>query len=458
MESAPTSSSTSSSTSTAELRRELGFADLTLFAIACIVGPRWIAVAASAGPGSVTLWLAAALAFAAPLGVAVAALVAKYPAAGGLYVWAREDFGPWHGFLCFWVYWFSIALTLPGSAMFAMSVSAFTLGPEYASLADDRAYVVIASLISIWIALGTNLIGMKVGKWTENLGGITAWVLGIVLVFAGVMVWRKQGSATVLNFAADWNWDSLRFFGNLAFGLSGMEVLGMMGGEIRRPKRTIIPAAWIGTAFTTVFYVSCTIALLVLMQPSAISELHGLADGGNVAARLLEMPWITPVITALVVINSVGGWGGLGAAVSRLPYAAGVDHLLPAAFGKLHPRWATPYVSILVFGGVASFLLIVIQLGDSLNAAYQTLLSLMVLVGFLPYFYLFASAWKCGHRIAAALGWAMTLLTVISSAVPSAEVTNVWLFEAKLVAGAALMIGSARLVFTRASAKNAFSS
>ncbi len=435
--------------SAAALPKELGFADLTLFAIACIVGPRWIAVAAAAGPGSVTLWIAAALAFAAPLGVAVAALIAKYPAAGGLYVWAREDFGPRHGFLCFWIYWFGIALTLPSSAMFAMSVSAYALGPAYAHLADNHAYVVITSLASIWIALATNIVGMRIGKWTENLGGITSWLFGILFVAAGWLVWNRQGSITPLNFATKWSWNNLRFLGTLAFGLSGMEVLGMMGSEIRNPRRSVVGAAWIGTLFTTVFYVICTIALLIVLRPEQVSELHGVADGANIAAQILDAHWITPLIAVIVIINSVGGWGGLGAAVSRLPYAAGVDHLLPAAFARVHPKWQTPYISILVFGAVASALLIVIQLGDTLSASYETLLSLMVLVGFLPYLYLFASAWKCGHRIAATSGFVMTLLTVISSAIPAEDVTNIWLFEAKLFAGAALMIGSAWLVFRR---------
>jgi glutamate:GABA antiporter len=442
-------------TQSARLRRELGLFDLTLFAIACIVGPRWIAVAAGAGPGSVTLWVVAAVTFAAPLSVAVAALISKYPAAGGLYVWAREDFGPWHGFLCFWVYWFAIALTLPSSAMFAMSVSAYTLGPQYAHLADDRWFVVVASLVSIWIGLATNIVGMRVGKWTENIGGITSWLLGALLVVIAWLVWSRRGSATVMHFAPERNWDTLRFLGSLAFGLSGMEVLGMMGGEIRKPERTVVPAANIGALFTTVFYVATTIALLVLMQPSGISELHGLADGANVAAQSLGAFWITPLIAVIVLLNSVGGWGGLGAAVSRLPYAAGVDHLLPEAFARVHPRWATPYVSILVFGFVASALLIAIQLGDTLSASYETLLSLMVLVGFLPYFYLFASAWKCGKRLAAASGLLMTLVTVVSSAIPAAGVTNIWIFEAKLFAGAALMIGSARVVYRRSLKKAA---
>jgi amino acid transporter len=435
------------------LKRELGLRDLTLFAIACIIGPRWIAVAASAGPGSVVLWIGAAVLFAAPLGVAVAALIHKYPDAGGLYAWTRHDFGPWHGFLCFWLYWFSIALTLPNSAMFAMSMSAYALGPKYAYLGDNQSYVVFSTFVSIWIGLGTNIIGMKVGKWTENLGGITAWMLGFLLVGAGAAVWMRRGSATpmnrLMNFALPWSWQTLGFFGAMAFGLSGLETIGLMAAEIRQPRRTVVPATWVATVFNTGFYAASTLALLVLIAPGSISELHGLADGSNVAAGLLGLRWLTPLIAVAVLVNSIGGWGGLGAAVSRMPYAAGVDHLLPPAFARLHPRWATPYISILVFGGVASALLFAVQLGDSLRAAYQTLLSLMVLSGFIPYLYLFASAWKTGRRLAGVSGIAMTLLTIVSSAVPTGQVGNIWLFEGKLAAGTGLMIGSAWLVYRR---------
>jgi len=433
------------------LKRELGLRDLTLFAVACIVGPRWIAVAASAGPASVILWIGAAVLFAAPLGVAVAALIHKYPDAGGLYAWTRHDFGPWHGFLCFWLYWFSIALTLPNSAMFAMSMSAYALGPKYAYLGDNQTFVVVATFVSIWIALGTNVIGMKVGKWTENLGGITAWMLGFLLVAVGAVIWTRQGSVTPMRFALAWNWETLGFFGAMAFALSGMEAIGLMAAEIRQPRRAVVPATWVATIFNTVFYAASTLALLVLIAPASINELHGLADGSNVAAGLLGWRWLTPLIAVIVLVNSIGGWGGLGAAVSRMPYAAGVDHLLPRAFARLHPKWATPYVSILVFGGVASALLFAVQWGDSLRAAYQALLSLMVLSGFIPYLYLFASAWKAGCRVAAVSGIAMTLLTIVSSAVPTGEVRNLWLFEGKLLAGTALMIGTAWLVYRRRS-------
>jgi APA family basic amino acid/polyamine antiporter len=313
--------------------------------------------------------------------------------------------------------------------------------------------VVVSTFASIWIALGTNIIGLRVGKWTENLGGVTAWMLGFLLVGVGAAMWMRRGSVTPMHFPKDFGvsprWETLGFFGAMAFALSGMEAIGLMAAEIRNPRRTVAPATWVATVFNTGFYAASTLALLILIAPGSVSELHGLADGSNVAAGLLGWRWLTPLIAVIVLVNSIGGWGGLGSAVSRMPYAAGVDHLLPPAFARLHPRWATPYLSILVFGGVASALLFAVQLGDSLRAAYQALLSLMVLSGFIPYLYLFASAWKAGRHVAAVSGIAMTLLTIVSSAVPTGQVGNIWLFEGKLLAGTGLMIGSAWLVYRR---------
>ena len=73
----------------------------------------------------------------------------------------------------------------------------------------------------------------------------------------------------------------------------------------------------------------------------------------------------------------------------------------------------------------------------------------MVIVGFLPYLYIFGSAWRAGKRVSAVSGWAITLLAIACSVAPTAEVTNVWLFEAKLAAGTAAVIASAWLMYRR---------
>lgn len=133
----------------ATLKRELGLRDLALFAITCVVSARWIPIAAHAGPASVTLWLLAALFFTIPLTVAVAALVVKYPQSGGLYLWTRTDFGPWHDFLCFWVYWMGIAFMFPTAALLYVKVGFSLLATSYAHLSDNRFFLVSATLALI---------------------------------------------------------------------------------------------------------------------------------------------------------------------------------------------------------------------------------------------------------------------------------------------------------------------
>ena len=146
----------------------MGLRDVTLFAIACIVGTRWIPAAAHAGPGSDH-------AVAAGRAVLRGARwlsrwprsSSKYPGAGGLYLWTRGDFGPWHGFL--------VLLGLLDGPGDLVSQRHHVLHERGARHAGHRARaqprLLAVSLVAIWVALGTNLLGVKVGKWTENLAG-----------------------------------------------------------------------------------------------------------------------------------------------------------------------------------------------------------------------------------------------------------------------------------------------
>jgi APA family basic amino acid/polyamine antiporter len=165
--------------------------------------------------------------------------------------------------------------------------------------------------------------------------------------------------------------------------------------------------------------------------------------------------FVTPLAVAAAALPvKYSGTGGMhdrgsGAGASRLPFAAGVDHLLPAAFAKTHPRRATPHISILAPGVVASFLPVLIQFGDTMRAACQTLVSLMLVAGFLPFVYTFGSAWKAGRRLSAVFGRAITAMAIACSAAPTAGIMHVWLFEGKLAAGRLAVIASAWMVYRR---------
>ncbi len=431
------------------LKRELGLSDLSLFAITCITSARWIPIAAHAGPGSISLWLLATLFFVVPLTVSIAVLVVKYPSAGGLYVWTREDFGPWSGFLCFWVYWMGIAFLFPTAALLYTKVGFSLLGSTYAQAGDNRLFLLAATLGLIWVGMGSNLFGMKVGKWTENIGALATWAVGLFLVAVAALVWMRRGTATTFHILPRWSWETVAFWSAITYATSGMEGPGMMAGEMHDPERTMRRAGWIASAFATVFYVSATAALLVVLPAEKISELNGFADVGSSAGQLLGTAWISPLIALLVFVSGLGFVGGTGTATSRLPYAAAVDGLLPKAFGKVHPRWGTPWVATLALGLASTFLLVMYQLGDTMRAAFDELISMMVITGLIPYLFIFASAWKAGKRLSALSGTAVIVLALLCSVVPPVEITNVWLFEGKITAGTVAVLAAAWFVYRR---------
>jgi amino acid transporter len=431
------------------LRRELSLRDLTLFGIVCLIGPRWLPVAAHAGSGSIVLWLLASLLFGIPLAIAVETLMSTVRGSGGLYAWTQNTFGPAHGFLAFWIYWVGMAVWFPGMAVFYVSSSIFSLGQTYEHLADSRMFILCASLAAVWIALLANLIGLKTGKWLENAGAIAVALLGAILIIAAAFRWHHDGSATQIILMPKISWNTAIFWAAIAYGITGAEYFGMMSDEIRSPEKTVKPAIWISTVFVAVFYAATTLALLVLLPPQNISEIHGLVDGGKATASVFGMPSIVLFMGLLLLLHGFGAFGGVGTAISRMPFAAGTDRLLPHAFSHVHPRWHTPHVALLTLGVVASALLLLSQLGDSLRVAYQEIVSLTLIGGFLPYIYIFISTWKAGKRVGAVLGLGVTIFSLVCTVVPTSDVTNVWLYEGKLALGTVAMIGSGLWLYFR---------
>jgi len=305
-----------------KLRRELSPRHLILFAISIVIGTRPIAEAAHAGPASVALWIMAAAGVLMPLAIATAVLTARHPGSGGLYRWTRNDFGPWHGFLCFWVYWFGTAFWFPGAAMLYASVAIYGLGPRYAHFADNRICVLAVSLLAIWVALGTNLVGFENRQWTENVGaGLRlASVRRIGRGCPVRLVSQRQRHAPSNSAEVELGYS--QFWPNIAFGLTGIEMVGMMGEEITDPERNVPRAAMVAAAFGSIFYISMTLSLLVLSRPESISELYGLAQGGAAAGTMLGIPMLGPLVAVLIIGNAVGMFGSCGTAVSRLPLAA----------------------------------------------------------------------------------------------------------------------------------------
>ncbi len=431
------------------LRRELGLRDLVLFNIAAVVGIRWLAAAAHAGPGSLTLWALAAAFFFVPSALAVSRLTARHPEEGGLYVWTRRSFGDWHGFLCGWCYWLSNLFYFPNLLLAGISMAVYTLGPGYVHLADDRLFVVAVSLAVLWAALLTNLVGVRVGKWTENLGGLATYAAGGLLVALGAAAWLRHGPATPIDPRVHWEWTKLNFWSQIAFAFGGLELGAMMGGEIRDPARTVPRAAWLSGVAIAAFYMLGTLAMLALLPAGEVNIMNGLAQAGAAAGERLGWPWVAPVLALLITLGITGQLGAWIAGSARVPFAIGLDRYLPESFARLHPRWGTPFVALLTQGVACTVFLLLMQAGENLRTGYQLLVDMTVITYFIPFLYLFLSAFKHGRRGSAACGATVTAAALAFSLVPTAEAGSVWLFEAKLVGGCALLVAAARMFFAR---------
>lgn len=426
---------------TEQLRRVVRLPDLVLFNVTVVVGVRWLAVAARTGPGSITLWVSAVLLFFIPTALVVAGLSKRYPEEGGLYVWTREAFGPWHGFLCGACYFVSTLFFLPVVLLYGLSIAAVEFG-----FSQDKVLMIGLALAILWSVAILNLLGTELGKWNSDMGGIATILVGALLIVAGGVAWRHGGSATPLrNLVPRLDWEKLNFWSQIALGLTGLELGAIMAGEIRDPKRTIPRAAWMSGLAICAFYVGGTLALLVLVPSGQVDIISGVMQAAQAAGTRLGWSGFPLLIALLILATAVGAFGSWLSGCARLPFVIGIDRYLPPAFARLHPRWRTPYVALLAAAAFTSVAIVIMMAGESLRGGYQILVDLTTVTTLFPFVYIFAAGWKSGWRVSAACGLSVTALALVVAFIPPEGAS--WLYEVKMIGGCVAVVVAARMNF-----------
>jgi len=435
------------------LTRELRLRDLVLFNVSAIASLRWIAAAAHAGPGSLTLWLFAALFFFLPSAIVVGRLSKKFPEEGGMYVWTKKAFGDQHAFLCSWFYFISNVLYFPSLLLAGVSMTAYLFGDAGARFSEERAFALPLTFGVLWALFLVNFFGLKAAKWVSAFGGVSILITAAVLIVLAIAAGMHAGIATHFELIPAPRFDTLNFWSQIAFAFVGLELAPVMSGEIVNPERDLWRAGVISGIGCALFYIAGTAAMLVLLRPEAISPLTGLAQAGAAAAAALGRPLIATVFAAVIAASVVGQLSTWLAGNTRLPYAVGLDSYLPAAFARTHPRWGTPYVALLVEVSLASVFLLMAQLGETVRAAYQIMVDMTLIATLIPFLYIFGSGFRFASRTAALSGLAVTLIAILFSALPTADAASAGSFEAKVLGGCALIAILGWLVFRRCSAK-----
>ncbi len=452
------------------LKRGIRFRDLMLFYVVSGLSVRWTATAAAAGPSILVVWVAALTCFFIPLAASVMELSSRHPEEGGIYVWARAAFGDFAGFIAAWTYWMSNLPYFPGVLYFGAASALYAFGPGGRALTGSPLYFVAFALV--WMAIITllNIRGVDAGKWLNNVSSLGCFLPLTVLLVLAAISYERLGPVTHLTWAAltpHWSFDNAVFWSSVFFAFGGVEAGSAMGDEIQNPRRTIPLAILAGGSVLAFGYIAGTTALLVALPSSAVGGPDGFVNGIHELSARLGQGWLLAPVALFVGLNAVGGAAAYLSSTSRLPFVAGIDHYLPAAFGRIHPRYRTPWIALIFYGGTGMLMVLLGQAGTTVRGAYDVMVSMAIIAYFIPYLLLFASMIRLQNRpvgleirrvpggkpvaiALASIGLVSTAITIVLSVIPGADETNKPLAVLKVVGSTAVLLGIGVAIFVAA--------
>ena len=455
---------TQSSDNQPHLKRVLGRFDLVLLFVVAVFNLNVVPSIAANGGVTVWLWIISLLLFFWPQGIAVIELAHRYPGEGGVYLWAKEVFGDFHGFLSGWCYWTNNMLYVPTVMLYFVGVSVFALGPGHAALADNKNFAMLASVALLAFLTVLNILGLGVGKWLNNLGAVGTFVAAAVLIGLGITVWSRFGTPVTsaeFHIPADPKF-VLNSFGVICFGLVGLELASVMGDEIRDPGRTLPGAVAWGGVISGALYIGVTLTLLVAIGKNEISVLQGIVQAVSHLAGKVGVAWIIAPFAVMLSLSIAGIGSAWMGGSARIPFVAGLDSYMPSWLGKVHPKYATPHAALIV-QAVVSLVLIVINFTASggVQEAFQTMLSLAVVLQLVPFLYVFAALLKFALRgdlsgggygrgtllFAGLSGFLTTALGISLAFFPAKQITSLWKYEVKMFGFTAFFLALAAFFF-----------
>jgi amino acid transporter len=333
------------------LKSELTLFDVTNLVVGAVIGADiYVASAFGAGllgPFSLVVWVIAGI-MAMVIALCFAQCAAMLPKVGGPYAYAHAAWGTFAGFIVGWSLWLAEWLSLAVFPVaFVQYLMFFLPGLNLISQAAVKVLFVIFLTV-------TNIVGVKAAGRTNDVLTIVKLAPLIFFVVVGLFYMALNTTSTAANFSPFAPFG----FGNFGSALvlifwayAGFEISTIPAEEIRDPSRIIPRAIILGMSIVTIFYLITNIALFGIRPWYLLqNDSAPLATATNAAlSSIPTLALIGGTIVGCGALVSVAGSDESGMiGTSRLGYALAADGLFPRAFAKIHPRFKTPYLGIVI--------------------------------------------------------------------------------------------------------------
>jgi amino acid transporter len=336
----------------------LGRTDLVLFSVSAILTIDTLASAASMGVTWFTWWGITMTLFFVPYGLITAELGAAWPGEGGLFIWVREALGPRWGSTAAWFYWINNAYWIPSVYM----VFAGTFDAMFLKSGSTWVQAAIAIALT-WLTVALGIVRLEVSKWIPNLGAVVKVLifLGLGVLGTGAVLLGRPAANdfSLAQFVPHWN-NSLAYLPVLLYNTLGFELMSSAGDEMRDPQRDVPRVILLAGVVVSVVYTLGAIGILLAVPLKDLSLVTGTYD----ALLVLGKPWgaagsgIAFVLGLGFLYACVANIVTWSLGVNRVAAAAAADGVLPAALGRLHPRFNTPYLAFVIMGVISTVLLL----------------------------------------------------------------------------------------------------
>jgi amino acid transporter len=335
-----------------ELKSELTLFDVANLVVGSIIGADiYVASAFGAGllgPFSLIVWVVAGI-IAIVIALCFAQCAALLPKVGGPYAYAHAAWGTLAGFIVGWSLWLAEWMSL---AVFPVAFTQYLMFflPELDLLSQT-----IVKVLFVVFLIVTNIIGVKAAGRTNDLLTIVKLVPLVFFVIIGLLYTASNVATVSANFSPDPGLLGFGSFGSamviIFWAYAGFEISTIPAGEIKDPGRTIPRAILLGISIVTIFYLTTNIVLFGVRPWNLLkNDPAPLATATNVVlSSAPTLALIGGIIVGGGALISVAGSDESGMiGTSRLGYALAADGLFPRVFAKIHPKFKTPYLGIII--------------------------------------------------------------------------------------------------------------